>query len=576
MPEEEIMDLFSGRRRTLKRRGASVTEREQIDGVAIDNEASILSGLPQALPDSERCYHLLADNLTGVIWTTDLNLTLTYISPSIRRVVGYSVEEVTAKTMEELLTPASFEVATKTIAEEIAIENTGQKDLFRSRTLVLELNCKDGSTVLTEAEMTFLRDSDSQPIGILGVLRDITERKRAEEETEKIEAQFLQAQKMEAIGTLAGGIAHDFNNLITAIQGYSYMAKMGIDETDPLYRNLKKIDAICLRAAKITRRLLLFSRKEPMEYTYLNINEIVEDLLKMLKRIIGEDIAIDTCLEPDILTVRADAGNIEQVIMNLAVNAREAMPKGGKLTITTENVKLTKEQCKAIPETRLGRYVCLSVADTGVGMDKKIIQYIFEPFFSTKELREGTGLGLSVVYGIIKQHGGWINVYSEHGQGSTFKLYMPAVPGKPEAKTDETILAEELRGIGERILLVEDDGRVREFLAEALTENGYVVIKAVNAREALDIFDTEEENFHLVFADVVLPDISGFQLVEQLLSRKPELPFLLGSGYMDNRLQWPAIREKGFQLLQKPYALAELLHAVREAIRTAKVQDRAN
>jgi len=570
------MDLLSGRKRTVKRRGASRPKRERIEGVATDNEASMRSGLSEALPDSERRHRLLADNLTGVIWTTDLNLNLTYASPSISRVVGYSVEEVTAKTMEELLTPASFEVATKTLAQEIAIENTGQRDLFRSRTLVLELNCKDGSTVLTEAEMTFLRDSHSQPIGILGVLRDITERKRAEEETEKIEAQFLQAQKMEAIGALAGGIAHDFSNLITAIQGYTYMAMMRVDETDPLYRHLKRIDAICSRAAKITRRLLLFSRKEPMEYTYLNINEIVEDLLKMLNRIIGEDIAIDTYLEPDILTVGADAGNIEQVIMNLAVNAREAMHEGGKLTITTENVTLSKEQCKAIPEARPGRYVSLSVADTGVGMDKETIQYIFEPFFSTKEPGEGTGLGLSVVYGIIKQHGGWISVYSEQGQGSTFKLYLPAVLGKPEAKTKETILAEELRGGGERILLVEDDGRVREFLAEALNENGYVVIKAANAREALDIFDTEKGNFHLIFADVVLPDISGFQLVEQLLSHKPELPFLLGSGYIDNKLQRPAIREKGFQLLQKPYALAELLHAVREAIRTAKVQDRAN
>jgi len=565
------MDILRDRRRTVSRREASRPQPDQIEVPVVDDELDMQSVLIEAFQESERRYRLLAENVTDVIWTTDLNLNLTYVSPSITRLVGYSVEEVMAETTEKILTPASFEIAKKTLIEELAIENTGQKDLYRSRTLELELNCKDGSTVPVEMRVSFLREPDGQPIGILGIARDITERKRAAEETEKIAAQLLQAQKMEAVGTLAGGIAHDFNNLITTIQGYAHMAMMESDEADALYLYLKRIDAASSRAAKLTRQLLLFSRKNPMEVTSLNINETVEDLLNMLKRLIGEDIAINTYLEPDIFTVRADAGNIEQVIMNLAVNARDAMPEGGKLTITTENVTLSKEQCTTIPEAQPGKYACISVADTGVGIEKEIIEYIFEPFFSTKEPGEGTGLGLSVVYGIAKQHGGWINVYSEPGQGSTFKLYLPAIAGKPELKSDETILAEELQGNGERILLVEDDGRVREFLADALNENGHVVFEAANAEEALDIFDSEQGEFHLVFSDVVLPDINGFQLADQLLSRKPELPVLLGSGYINDKLQRPIIHEKEFQILPKPYTLAELLRAVREAMGAAQV-----
>ena len=398
----------------------------------------------------------------------------------------------------------------------------------------------------------------------------ILDRRQAEEEQEKIHAQLLQAQKMESIGTLAGGIAHDFNNLLTVIQGYTELAMMKLDETDPLYRNLRHIRHASTRAANLTRQLLLFSRKQPMDLTPLNINRTVENLLKMLNRLIGEDVAINTDLEPDLWTVRADAGNIEQVITNLAVNARDAMPEGGKLTIKTENVTLDEEDCRTIPEARPGKFVCLSVEDTGVGMDKAILARIFEPFFTTKEPEVGTGLGLSVVYGIVKQHEGWINVYSEPGQGSTFKVYLPAVSVKLEDEPKGTISLQGLQGNGERILLVEDEGGVREFVTGMLGENGYVVFEAANAKEALDIFEREEGKFHLVFCDVVLPDKSGLELVDQLLSREPELRVLLSSGYTDQRLQWSVIRERGFRFIQKPYALTDLFRAIREAIEQAK------
>ncbi len=303
-----------------------------------------------------------------------------------------------------------------------------------------------------------------------------------------------------------------------------------------------------------------------MEFTPLNIKKMIDDLLKMLERLIGEDITITTHLEPDIWTVRVDKGNIEQVIMNLVVNARDAMPEGGRINIKAENVILEEEDCKAIPESRPGRFVCLSVEDTGEGMDKETMRHIFEPFFSTKEVGKGTGLGLSVVYGIVKQHEGWINVESEVGRGSTFKVYLPVSSAKLEDETEEKISLAGLQGKGERILLVEDEEGVRKFATRVLGENGYVVFEAEDAKEALDIFKREEGNFHLIFCDVVLPDRSGLQLVEQLVSHTGELRVLMSSGYADQKSQWPVIRERGFQFLTKPYALRDLLRGIREAI----------
>jgi len=532
--------------------------------VAVTRDITERKKAEEALQQSEYNYRVLFDSVIDGLAVVDAEtMKIVLCNEHAAQTYGFdSVEAAIGVNPLDYIHPDDKERVLRIIVQDMFEKDLRQINEFRMIT-------NDGEERWISAVGTRIKYQGK--LAGLASFRDITDRKRAEEETEKIAAQLLQAQKMEAIGSLAGGIAHDFNNLITTIQGYAHMAMMEIEEADALYLYLKRIDAASSRAAKLTRQLLLFSRKNPMEVTSLNINETVEDLLKMLKRLIGEDIAINTYLEPDIFTVRADAGNIDQVIMNLAVNARDAMPEGGKLTITTENVTLSEEQCTTIPEAQPGKYACLSVADTGVGIEKEIIEYIFEPFFSTKEPGEGTGLGLSVVYGIAKQHGGWINVYSEPGQGSTFKLYLPAIAGKPELKSDETILAEELQGNGERILLVEDDGRVREFLADALNENGHVVFEAANAEEALDIFDSEQGEFHLVFSDVVLPDINGFQLADQLLSRKPELPVLLGSGYINDKLQRPIIHEKEFQILPKPYTLAELLRAVREAMGAAQV-----
>jgi CheY-like chemotaxis protein len=288
--------------------------------------------------------------------------------------------------------------------------------------------------------------------------------------------------------------------------------------------------------------------------------------MKMVRRLIGEDIAITISIEEGLWTIKADPGNIEQVVMNLMVNAKDAMPKGGEITIRTENVHLDEYDCKNIIDARPGNFVCLSIMDTGIGMDEETIKRIFDPFFSTKGPGKGTGLGLSVVYGIIKQHEGWINVYSRPGQGATFRIYLPAIPVEMDTVDEQRVSLSDFQGSSERILLVEDEEGVRKLATRVLRENGYVVFEAANAKEAMDIFEREERKFHLVFCDVVLPDRTGLELVDRLLSRKPELRVLLSSGYTDQKSQWPIIRERGFRFLQKPYALPDLLRTIRDAV----------
>ncbi|MDY7041237.1 MAG: ATP-binding protein, partial [Chloroflexota bacterium] len=382
------------------------------------------------------------------------------------------------------------------------------------------------------------------------------------------EEQLRQSQKMEAIGRLAGGVAHDFNNLLTAVTGYSWLLLKGLDDDDPMRKDIEEIKKAARRGSSLTRQLLAFSRRQVLQPTVLDLNSVVSDMEKMLRRIIGEDIDLSTMLDLELGRTKADPGQIEQVIMNLAVNARDAMPQGGKIIIKTENVTLNESHVQVIPEARPGRFVCLSVVDTGIGMDKETTRRIFEPFFSTKE--NGTGLGLAVVYGIVRQHGGWINVTSEPEQGSTFEVYLPVFSvesaGESAEKASALQLLGELKGNGERILLVEDDASIRKFTGRVLDENGYVVLEAADAEEALGIFEREGGQVHLVFSDVVLPGQSGVQLAEKLLSSHPDLQVLLSSGYTDQKSQWTFIQEKGFRFLQKPYTFPRLLRTIREAM----------
>jgi two-component system cell cycle sensor histidine kinase/response regulator CckA len=390
------------------------------------------------------------------------------------------------------------------------------------------------------------------------------ERKRVEGEKDQIQEQLHQSQKMEAIGTLAGGIAHDFNNLMTAIQGFTDVIMMKTDESSSIFRALKQIRLAASGAADLTRQMLLFSRRHPTKFQILNLNKIVDDLLVMLHRVIGEDIEIHTSLESELSAVRADKGTIEQAILNLTINARDAMPKGGKIDIVTENIHLSAKACKSKPEFRPGDFVRLRISDTGVGIPEELLEHIFEPFFSTKGPGVGTGLGLSVVYGIVKQHEGCVDIQTQVGKGTTFDIYLPAVH-QETSEAERTVSLDSLQGNGKRVLIVEDSEGVREFALLALRENGYQVTAASTVAEAIQRYEGEKGQFDLVITDVVLPDRSGLDLIQYILEVKEDQKVLISSGYTDHKSQWPIIVEKGYSFLQKPYAFTDLLEAVKKA-----------
>ncbi len=393
---------------------------------------------------------------------------------------------------------------------------------------------------------------------------EIEERNKAEEEKKMIQEQLFQAQKMEAMGILAGGIAHDFNNLIMAIQGISDTAMLEIKKNESWYDEFKQIQELTKIAANVVRQILLFSRNHPMKLNSINLNDIIRNLVQMLHRWIGTDIELRTELDPDIWFVLGDRTAIEQIIMNMALNARDAMPDGGHFIVQTENLVMDQIRIENNQAKDLCECVCLSFSDNGIGMDKKILQHIFEPFYTNKISGTGTGLGLAVVYGIVKNHNGWIKVTSEIGKGSTFKIYIPSIQEKTKEELSETVLIEELNGQNKRILVVEDEKRVLEFAVKGLNRSGYKAFPATNAKEAETTFKKENGDFHLIFSDIDLPDKNGLELVKELQSQKPELKVLLSSGYPDYESRWPKISKMQFPLLVKPFALGELLYSVQE------------
>jgi signal transduction histidine kinase/CheY-like chemotaxis protein len=403
-------------------------------------------------------------------------------------------------------------------------------------------------------------------VSFTGSIRDITERKSAEKEKALIERQLNQSQKLEAVGRLGGGVAHDFNNILTSIRGNAELALDDMEADDPVSVRFKEIIESVEHASKLTRQLLLFSRNQPFEPLPLNINNTIASIMKMLERLISTEIEITTTLAEEVWTIEADAVNIEQVVMNLAVNARDAMGEGGRLDIKTENVTIDPAEAAKTPNAKPGRAVCLTIKDSGAGMAPDTVSHIFEPFFTTKGAGKGSGLGLAVVYGIVKQHGGWITVKSSPGTGSAFSIFIPASSGKAPIKEaaaeDAPRPAEGPRGASERILMVEDEQAVREITGKILEESGYIVFSAEDADEALEIFERESGLFDIILSDVVLTGVNGIELAKQLIKKKPELRVILTSGYIGDQSSWETISELGFKFLQKPYSLNLLLETI--------------
>jgi PAS domain S-box-containing protein len=519
----------------------------------------------KALRESEERYRLLAENATDVIWTADMGLNVTYVSPSVYRTRGYTPEEIMAMELTEQLTPDSIAFANQVLSEELAVEAREDKDLKRSRKLELEFTRKDGSTYWSEVNLTFIRDPEGKAVGLLGVSRDIAERKRAEREMMALQEQLRQSQKMEAIGRLAGGIAHDFNNLLTIIKGYSQLSLVDLKEDDPLRTNIEGIKNAADRAADLTRQLLAFGRRQIMEMKVLDLNTILRNLEKMLRRLIGEDIELTISSGDDLGRVKVDPGQIEQVIMNLAVNARDAMLRGGKLTIEIANMVLDEEYaCKHVA-VKPGHYVMLSVSDTGIGMTPEVRERVFEPFFTTKEKGKGTGLGLSTVYGIVKQSGGNIWVYSEFGRGTTFKIYLPQVD-EPLERLGRRVEVNEIPRGTETILLVEDEEEVRNLAMRFLESRGYKVLEASQGLEAFLIAEEYEGIIHLLMTDVVMPKLSGRELADRIAEIRPEIKVLFMSGYADHAIVHHGVLEEGMNYLQKPFTLDGLAKKVREVL----------
>ena len=415
--------------------------------------------------------------------------------------------------------------------------------------------------------VSLVRDGFSRPKFAIAMLEDITPRRQAEDERIRLESQLRQAQKMEAVGQLAGGVAHDFNNLLTAIRGYSEFAlnRLG-DETSSIRKDIEEIAKSADRASSLTRQLLAFSRKQLLQPRILQLNDVVGEVDKMLRRLIGEDIEVVTVFGRALGRVKADPGQIEQVLVNLVVNARDAMPDGGKLTIETKNVDIDEEYAAAHEGLSPGRYVMLAVHDTGHGIDAETKSRLFEPFFTTKEQGKGTGLGLATVYGIVKQSGGYVVVESEPGNGAAFKVFLHRL----EAGTDEVEhvvhIAEERPRGSETVLLVEDEEVVRNLVREILEGNGYTVLEARNGAEALELGRGFTSPIHLLVTDVVMPKMSGRELAERLVTIHRETRVLYMSGYTDGAIGQHGVLDPHTELLQKPFTFDALAQKVRKVI----------
>ena len=500
----------------------------------------------------------LSENAPFGMVMIDKDGTFKYINPKFRELLGYDLNDIpNGKTWfrRAYPDPTYRHHVISTWIDDLEGFKSGEK---RPRTFTV--TCKDGTEKIINFIPVQLETGEN-----LIACEDITELKRAEEEKAVLHEQLRQSQKVEAIGRLAGGIAHDFNNLLTVIKGYSQLSSFELKEGDPLRVNIDEIQNAAERAASLTRQLLAFSRRQVMEMKVLDLNTLLRDLEKMLRRVIGEDIEMVIQLAEDLGRVRADVGQIEQVIMNLAVNAKDAMPSGGKLTIETANVELDESYARSHVDVRHGHYVMFSVSDTGVGMTPEVRERIFEPFFTTKEMGKGTGLGLSTTYGIVKQSEGHIWVYSVQGKGTTFKIYLPRV-NEPLEEIRKEVLKEELPRGNETILIVEDEEDVRKLAGKILEKQGYRILETFNGDDALVACERRKSPIHLMLADIIMPGMSGSELAKLLKPLYPEIKILYMSGYTDNAVVRHGVLEKGVNYIQKPFTMEGLARKVREVL----------
>ncbi|MCP3980881.1 MAG: PAS domain S-box protein [bacterium] len=518
----------------------------------------------QELRESQQRFEELVNSVEGVVWEADPDtLRFSFVSRKAEAILGYPPQEWLAQ-------PRFWR--NRVHAQDLHEVMTELQQALDGDRGSLELEYR---MVRADGEAVWLRDSigivraGTRAVKLRGVMVDVTTRKHAEEALRKSEEQLRQSQKMEAIGRLAGGIAHDFNNLLTAITGYSEFLIRGLGNDHPQFREAAEIAKAADHAADLTKQLLAFSRQQVLEPKLIDLNDVVEDLHSMLNRVIGETVELNTTLDAEACMVKADPGQLRQVLLNLAVNARDAMGGDGELTILTEIVDLQEDYAEEHPDVQRGTFVMLAVTDNGCGMNDETLARLFDPFFTTKQPGEGTGLGLSTVYGIVKQSGGHIYVYSEPGRGTTFKVYLPQIEGDGhEAETEPRSMTQLSRG-SETILLVEDDPSVRELTQEILQMNGYRVIAASDGAEALTICENLAEQVHLIVTDLIMPNLGGRELAERVGPILPETKILFLSGYTDCTVMQQGMLQPGSSFLQKPFSPTGLAIKVREVLENA-------
>ena len=526
--------------------------------LAIHHRNQVEKDRQAELAASEARFRQIADNISEVFWITDPDRrTILYLSPSFERIWGRTCQSIYQD-------PTSF------------LDAIHEED--RNRVTAELETCLQTSSTLTEHELEYrivrpdgslrwildkafpLRNRFQKVYRLVGVASDITERKQ-------LEAQFMEAQKMEAVGRLAGGIAHDFNNILTVISGYSELLLRRQTQDKRYYvKDIEEIKKAAERASSLTRQLLAFSRRQILQSKVLDVNTVIRDMENMLRRLISEDIELITALAEDLGSIKADQGQLEQVILNLAVNARDAMPQGGKLIIETSNVYLDQAYAGQYRDVKTGPYILLALSDNGRGMNEAATSHVFEPFFTTKEPGKGTGLGLATVHGIINQSEGHVRVYSQLGLGTSFKVYLPRVDEKPTGNEPQLTKFGAMMGT-ETILVVEDEPMVRTLIQHTLAKQGYTVLTSSNGAEALRTFEEHQGTIDLLLTDLVMPGgINGRQLAEQIVSRQPTLKVLHMSGYSNEAITNHGLLNEQSRFLQKPFTPTILVAKVHEVL----------